>query len=71
MLRYCQAVGCFHYKMEKERWMFFYIIFFDCGICRTVPQTVSSTWVTNCTHEIFYDLLLTYTLLCLGSFQCI
>lgn len=27
MLLYCHAVGSFHYKMEKERWMFFYISF--------------------------------------------
>lgn len=46
MLIYCHAVGSFHYKMEKERWMFFYI--FDCDICRTAPQIGSKSWVMKC-----------------------
>lgn len=47
MLIYCHAFGSFHYKMEKERWMFFYIFFFDCDICRTVPPIEMSSWVVK------------------------
>lgn len=62
MLIYCHAVESFHYKMEKERWMFFYIFFLIVtfvGLSSEQDQVAGSQHVK---HD-FYDLLLTCSLL--------
>lgn len=63
MSLYCHAVGSFHYKMEKERWMFFCIVLVVTSVGLTLMQDQVGG-VTNCkTHDIFMIYCLTYSLL--------